>query len=94
MKKTNALTVILLALALIFASCSTPNNSSPSSGNDSGGSSGGGNGLPPMDVSDFSDCTVDATSFEIQNNTNWNLRFMQDETTVSRAADNEPTFTL
>ncbi len=98
MKKTNALTVILLALVMIFASCSTPNNSSPSSGNGSSGGSGGDNGLPPMDVSDFSDCTVDASSFEIQNNTNWSLRFMQNEMPAARTAraagDDAPPFTL
>lgn len=99
MKKTKVLSVFLLAVALIFASCSSPTNSSPSSSSsDNSSGSGGGNGLPPMDVSDFSDCTVDASSFEIQNNTNWSLRFMQNEMPAARTAraagDDAPPFTL
>ena len=82
MKKQIFLSSMILAVALIFAGCS---NSS---------SSGGGNqesDLPKMDVSEFSDCTVSATSIEAANGSQWSVRFEgNEESFASRAADAAP----
>ena len=88
MKKTNVLSVILLAAALIFASCDNASNSG-SGGGSSGSSNNPYSDFPEMDVSEFSDCTVDTNSLEIQNGTNWSLRFMQYGEPSSRSAENE-----
>lgn len=87
MKKISLLSSMILAAALIFAGCS--NSSSDS------GSSGSGSDLPKMDVSEFSDCTVSATSIEAADGSQWSVRFEgNEESFASRAADHAPDFVI
>lgn len=87
MKKQIFLSSMILAVALIFAGCS--NSSSDS------GSSGSGSDLPKMDVSEFSDCTVSATSIEAADGSQWSVRFEgNEESFASRAADHAPDFVI